>query len=316
MAKQTEVAQATQQDTRPQIANPFARERAKHINAGTVEIESQRAIAEVQAALTIAKARPRDPHQAFENMLTSCSRPSLASKAFYSYPRAGQTVTGPSIRLAEELARIWGNMEYGIRELSQRDGETEMEAFAWDLETNMKSSQRFTVKHEISTRSGVKELTDQRDIYELGANLGARRLRSRILAILPPDYVDAAIQACSHTLTGGGQKSFEDRIKDMIKAFGSIGVTKKHLEDRLGVKLSEILPDQFTELVGIYNTLKSGERKASDFFGAATAPAPAEDSTLGKINAKVAAQAEAPAPQQAAPQQAAAPAASDDEGLI
>lgn len=288
MTKKTDTpAVPAPQNSRPQINNPFAREHAKHISAGAVEIESQRAIAEVQASLTIAKARPRDPHQAFENMLVSCSRPSLAQKAFYSFPRAGQTVTGPSIRLAEELARIWGNMEYGIRELSHRDGETEMEAYAWDLETNMKSSQRFTVKHEISTRNGVKELTDQRDIYELGANLGARRLRSRILAILPPDYVDAAVQACAFTLTGGGQKSFEDRVKDMLKAFASLGVTKKHIEDRIGVKLTEILPDQFTELIGIYNTLKSGERKASEFFGAAASAAPEEGSSLGRINASV-----------------------------
>jgi hypothetical protein len=305
MAKTTEVAQTTQ-EARPQIANPFLKERAKHINAGTVEIEAQRAIAEVQASLMIAKARPRDPHQAFENMLTSCSRQSLASKAFYSYPRAGQTITGPSIRLAEELARIWGNMEFGTRELSQRDGETEMEVFAWDLETNMKSSQRFTVKHEISTRNGVKELTDQRDIYELGANLGARRLRSRILAILPPDYVDAAIQACAHTLTGGGQKPFADRIKDMITAFGQLGVTKKHIEDRLGAKLTEILPDQFTELVGIYNAIKTGERKASEYFGAQAAAAPEEESKLGKINAAAAAATPTPAP--AAEQQTPPPA--------
>lgn len=292
---------------RPAVANPFLASRAQHVNAGTVEIESQRAIAEVQASLTIAKARPRDPHTAFEKMLESCSRPAFAMKAFYSYPRGGQTVSGPSIRMAEELARIWGNMEYGIRELSQRDGETEMEAYAWDLETNMKSSQRFTVKHESHTRQGVKQLVDPRDIYELGANLGARRLRSRILAILPPDYVDGAIQQCTITSSGGGQKSMEDRIKEMLRAFATFGVKKQHLETRIGMKLADMLPEQFSTLIGIYNSLKDGQTKTSDWFGSGAA-APEEGSSLDTLNKSVA------APAAAAP--VTAPEATDDGELI
>lgn len=309
MSEKKEIAA---QPPRPGVSNPFAATRAQHVNAGTVEIESQRAIAEVQASLTIAKARPRDPHSAFEKMIESCSRPAFALKSFYSYPRAGQTISGPSIRMAEELARLWGNMEYGIRELSQRDGETEMEAYAWDLETNMKSSQRFTVKHELSTRQGTKQLTDQRDIYELGANLGARRLRSRILAILPPDYVDGAVQQCAHTIAGGGQKTLEDRIKEMLKAFAAFGIKKQHLETRLGLKLSDILPEQFTDLVGIYNSIKDGQSKASDWFGAGQA-APQEGSSLDAINKQVTNPSANPVATQ---QQPAPDPMNDDDGLI
>ena len=41
-----------------------------------------------------------------------------------------------------------------LRELSRRAGESEMEAYAWDLETNTMSSQKFTVKHIRDTRAG------------------------------------------------------------------------------------------------------------------------------------------------------------------
>lgn len=267
------------------VVNPFQRTAPAHVNAGTTEIEIQRAVAEVQASLMIAKARPRDQAQAFMNVIESCRRPSFAAKAFYAYPRGGQTITGPSIRFAEELARLWGNMEYGMRELSNRDGETEMEAFCWDYETNTKSSQRFTVKHVRDTRGGSVLLTDQRDIYELGANLGSRRVRARILAVLPPDLVEAAVEECRKTMSGEGTGNFSDRVKNMLKAFQALGVTKAHLEGRIGKPVSEILPEELTDLIGIYNSMKDGMTKASDWFGQGERK-PEEGSTLDNLASK------------------------------
>lgn len=86
--------------------------------------------------LVIAKRFPRNEVTAHVRVLEACRRPGLAQKAFYSYPRGGQTVKGPSIRFAEELARCWGNVDYGIKELSQDDGKSEMQVYAWDLKTN------------------------------------------------------------------------------------------------------------------------------------------------------------------------------------
>ena len=70
----------------------------------------------------------------------------------------------------------------------------EMQAYAWDLETNAQSVQNFTNPHIREVGGKAKVLTSQRDIYEINANMGARRLRSRILAILPTDLVDMAIE--------------------------------------------------------------------------------------------------------------------------
>ena len=74
-----------------------------------------------------------------------------------------------------------------------------MQAYCWDLETNTISSQNFTVEHIMETKQGNRKLTSQRDIYERTANDGARRLRSRILAILPPDLVEDCINECKKT---------------------------------------------------------------------------------------------------------------------
>ena len=152
------------------------------INQGTVAIESSRAMVEAQGKLLLAKQFPRNYTQSYTKAIEACQRKGFAESAFYSYPRGKETVTGVTIRFAEELARCYGNMDYGIKELSHEDGRSEMQAYAWDLETNTISSQNFTVEHIRETRYGNNKLTSQRDIYEKTANDGARRLRSRILA--------------------------------------------------------------------------------------------------------------------------------------
>lgn len=236
------------------------------INQGTVAIEASRAVAEAQGKLLIAKKFPRNETEAFAKAIQSCQRPGLASKAFYSYPRGKETVTGVTIRFAEELARCYGNLDYGIKELSNSDGQSEMQAYCWDLETNTMSLQNFTNKHIRESKYGNTELKSQRDIYELNANMGARRLRSRILAILPPDLVEECIQECRRTLAGDNSTPIIDRINKMVVAFQKIGVSKEQLEKRLNHTVESVIEEELVELTGIYNGIRTKETKVSEWF--------------------------------------------------
>lgn len=251
----------------PAQSNPFAKHLAEHVNAGAVAIESERAIAEAQGKLVIAKRFPRDQARAYANIIDACKRPGLAEEACYSFPRGGQTVSGPSIRLAEMLAANWGNIDYGIRELSRKDGVSEMEAYCWDLETNTMSSQKFTVRHIRDTRSGGVKLTDERDIYELTANMGGRRLRARILAILPADLVQASVDECGKTLAGSNDLPLADRVRNAVAAFKTLGVSPDLIEKRLGHKLDVVTPDELGDLRKIHNSIRDGISKRDDWFG-------------------------------------------------
>ena len=243
-----------------------------NINQGTVAIEASRAIAEAQGKLVIAKKFPRNEIAAYAKAMEACQRPTMAAKAFYSFPRGGQTVEGPTIRFAEELARCWGNIDYGIKELSQDDGKSEMQAYAWDLETNAQSVQNFTNPHQREktdkrTRTTVMEnLTSQRDIYENNANMATRRLRSRLLAILPSWFVEDAINECKRTLAGKNDTPLIDRVKNMVVQFAKMGVTQEQIEKRLKKKIETMNSDDFVEFIGIYNAIKQGESKIADWF--------------------------------------------------
>ena len=239
------------------------------INQGTVAIEASRAIAEAQGKLVIAKRFPRNEVDAYAKAMEACQRPTMAAKAFYSFPRGGQTVEGPTIRFAEELARCWGNIDYGIKELSQDDGKSEMQAYAWDLETNARSVQNFTNPHQREQGKKMVKLTSQRDIYENNANMATRRLRPRILAILPSWFVEDAIEECKKTLAGRNDTPLIDRVKKMVVAFAKLGVTQEQIERRLKKKIDTMNADDFVEYTGIFNAIKQGESKIADWFESA-----------------------------------------------
>lgn len=229
-------------------------------------VESQRAAQEVQAQYVIAKRFPRDENVAFSKIMKACERKFLAEQAIYAYPRGTQVVTGPSIRLAEVLSQAWGNLDAGIVEIEQSNGVSVCKAYATDLETNISVSKTFHVAHERHTRRGVTRLTDPRDIYELVANQGARRLRACLLGIIPADVAEAAVKQCEKTLAAGNNEPIEERVRKMVLKFNEIGIGVDHLEKRLGHKLSAIIETEIVTLGSIYKSIKDGMGKREDFF--------------------------------------------------
>lgn len=230
--------------------------------------QSDREQQEVQAMMVIAKRFPRNPIEAMDRILRACTRETLAQGAVYSYPRGGQSVEGPSIRLAETLAQEWGNIQYGIRELSQTNGESTVEAFAWDIQTNTRQVKVFQVPHIRYTKKGKTVLTDPRDIYELVANNGARRLRACILGVIPGDVVEEAVKQCSLTLSANADTSPEG-LKKMSEKFAEFGVTQEMIATRCQCRFEAIRPAQIIQLRKIYTSIKDGMSNAEDWFNTA-----------------------------------------------
>lgn len=253
-------------------------------NKGTVAIEQSRAIAEAVAQFEFAKRFPREKSRVYEKLNEVCSSLALATKATYSYPKGGAPVKGSSIRLAEEIARCYGNIQYGIRELSRTQGASEMQAFAIDLETNTSKVINFTVEHVRHTKTGVNKLTDPRDIYELAANQGSRRVRSCILAIIGRDLEEYALNLCNKTIAGNSQQTISERIRNMVQAFAPWGVKVKHIEKYIGCKADNMLVEHLVDLISIYNSIKDGMTSPSQWFGIPTAHAGGDGSAASKLN--------------------------------
>jgi len=245
--------------------NPFAVSAPRTSSNAVAQSDQQRAVAEVQAAMVIARMNPRDQRDSMDRILNACTRPSLADAAVYTYARGGSNISGPSIRLAEAMAQSWGNMQFGIRELSNSGGESMVQAYAWDVETNTRREVTFQVPHTRHTKAGAKKLEDPRDIYELVANQGARRLRACILAVIPGDVTEAAVAQCETTMHAKADTS-PDAVAKLVQAFAAYGVSKAQIEKRIQRRLDAIQPAQIVALRKVYASLKDGMSVANEWF--------------------------------------------------
>ena len=253
------------------VASPFSShqvDKAEAENTNAVQRqETERAVSETKAAIMLAKQFPRDQAEATNNILMACCRPTLAEKSVYSYKKGNQEVTGASIRLAEAIAQAWGNLQFGIRELDQRQGVSTVEAFAWDVQSNTRQTKVFQVNHSIKLKDGrIKNITDPREIYEMVANQGARRMRNCILGLIPGDVIEAAVEQCEKTLATKVDITPE-RIQKMLDTFEAMGVSKDAIKQKIGRNVDATMPPAvFANLGKIANSIKDGYATPADHF--------------------------------------------------
>lgn len=240
---------------------------ADRVGQGTA-VEQSRAVAQVQAAVFIAQQCPRDVPSALIEMRDSCNQMRLAEKAFFRYSRGSGQITGPSIHLARELARCWGNIDYGLTEMLRDDqhGQSEMQAYAWDLQRNTRNASTFIVPHKRDTKTGVKALTDMRDVYENNANNGARRVREAIFNVLPRWYTDEAQELCAKTLQNGGGEPLPKRITNCIERFAELKISVDQLEEKVGAVTGKWSAIDLAQLTVVYGSIQRGEVKAEEEF--------------------------------------------------
>ena len=238
-----------------------------------------RVVAEVKAQVLMARQFPRDVMYARDRILRECQRPSLAEKAVYSFVRGKDTVSGPSIRLAEVLARNWGNCTFGYEVLDRKippepgaAGTSILRAYAWDLETNTYISRQFEVKHWRQTKSGGYALKEDRDIYELESNMASRRMRACILQMIPGDLTSDAVKACRMTESSGLTERMKDKnqrealISKTVAIFEKMGASLSDLEDLLQAKKDDWQADQMLRLKEVINAIRDNVTPIGDFF--------------------------------------------------
>ena len=256
-----------------EIENIYGGNRATVSRGVTAEMVASRQTQEALGQIVMAKRFPRNEIESYGRIIRACQRKSLAEQAMYEYPRGGQKVTGPSIRLAEAIAQNWGNLDFGFVELEQRGGESQVMAYAWDLETNTRQTKIFSVPHVRGTKKGNIPLTDPRDIYELVANQAARRVRACILGIIPGDVIDAAIEQCNVTMMDGADKPIIDLVRDMSNIFQKeFSVPLSAIEEYIGCKSEAFSMNDLVRLKKVYRSLKDGMAKREDYFNLSQKP--------------------------------------------
>jgi hypothetical protein len=230
-------------------------------------VEQTRAVAEVQAAVFVAQQNPRNMDRALADMRDTTGRLSIAEHAFYQVTNRG---AGPTIHLMTELARIWGNLDYGVKELNRDDdaGVSEILAYASDLQTNTRNVRSFLVPHSRMKSGRREKLIDLGDIYLNNQNVGARAVRECISKVLPAWFRAEAEQRCRDTLRNGedGGEPLAKRIERMVSAFGQLGVKLDQLEQKLGRKRGAWDGADVASMVTTYQSIQRHETTREDEF--------------------------------------------------
>lgn len=242
--------------------------------------EIARAVAEIQASFAIAVKRPRDEMAARDRMKQAVKQGAFAKTCFYSFPRARTEIFGPSINLAKECARVWGNFIVGYRIMQDDDESRTIEAYAWDLETNTRYPLQDTFKKRIQRKDYKTGLTsyiepDERDLRELTAKRAAIQMRNAIFDLLPRDFVDELVDLARAASKKGKIVPNEFR-RQLLTNFGKMGVYVDRIDyyclENYGHKFDATNDDELQELEGVVRAIKDGVASRDEYFGRSGAP--------------------------------------------
>lgn len=238
--------------------------------AGT--LAASREQAEIQAAYIIAQKYKRSEAESFGRLYRSIDRPLFAAKALYSFPRGGTTITGPSVALAREAARCWGNIRSGIRIIESDDKWISLVGWCLDLETNSYKAvedkfKRLIQRKDKKTGQTVWVVPDERDTRELQNKRGAICERNAILQLLPADLIEEAISRVKASYRGKGvDKSLEQGIRDLIYLFHGAGISREMVERRVGHGIDDISLEEYGELQSVFTSIQDGNSNISEYF--------------------------------------------------
>lgn len=254
--------------------NPFGSTELQVREVGALAVQT-REQAEVQALIVSAKKFPRDEMQCYQRLLKSMTRRTMAENAEYKFPRGGKDITGPTVDLAREALRCWGNARSGLRIVSIDDEYAHVVGFAFDLEQNNYREAEDKFKILVQRKDKFTQKTewvkpDERDLRELCNRRGAICERNAILKLLPPDLIEDAFQAARDTRLAASRNELRDNKEDVLRRtlikFDKLAVSKEMIEAWLGHEFNLITAEKFDELKIIGTSIAEGHSKREEHF--------------------------------------------------
>jgi hypothetical protein len=225
--------------------------------------------AEIDVQISTAKNYPRSLTQFRNKAMTMLMLDqAVAEECFYVLPRAGKTIEGPSVRLAEIVAASYGNMRSGARVVAEEGEFVVAQGVCHDLENNLAVT--FEVKRRITDRNGARFNSDM--IGVTGNAAASIAFRNTVFRVVPkvlwlPLYEQA------RKVARGDEKTFSVKREAVLVAFEKIKVPRKAIFAYLGIGgMDDMNSDHVITLVGIGNAIKSGEASIQDILGEAEAP--------------------------------------------
>ena len=260
------------------------------VENATRDMVATREQTEIQGAIVIAKRFPRSEDAAFAKMRRAFQSANLANAAAYRFPRGGKEVSGKSVDLARECAKLWGNIRSGMRVVQMDDTYIHIKGFAFDMETNVYAEAEDKFKPLIQRKFDGQTKwikPDERDLRELVNRHGAICERNAILKVLPSYFTDAAFDEATKTMSAAAhgelKQSRDATIRNLVSWYDEIGVNVQMLEAKLGHPLANINENELVELRKIGKSIVDGNSKREEHFDMPRPAEPEKDTLAGDL---------------------------------
>lgn len=232
---------------------------------------------EIEGSMMLAKRFPREEEDCRKTIFQACGRPTLAETALYEFPRGDETVIGANVRLAREMARIWGNIRCGFRVMATdtEAQEAHVQGFAFDTQTNAYRCEEARVRTRVYRRSTgwIDLLGDdalggdtERQLGEVIGRAGAKLERNCVLRLLPADLVDEAVEQVKITQAKGVDP---EALREVVRYFGARGVSPQQIEAVIGKEVRSATKEDIASLRRVAQTIREGTATIEEVFGSA-----------------------------------------------
>lgn len=238
--------------------------------------------AQIDMQIATAKRYPRDPVRVRMNMLKyACLDESTAEACFYTLPRGGKTISGPSVRLAEIAVGAYQNIRTATRCVGVvTTGDSPhctVQAAFHDLENNVavciEKRRRITGKAMWENGKKVGNRPPDEDDINLAVNAcSAIAFRDAAFKVIPQALIAPVLAKCREIALGDVKSIVAKRAK-VIERLLKMGATLDRVCERVGVrKDDEIDAAKLEILIGLGTALKDGDISLEDAFPAHAEP--------------------------------------------
>lgn len=258
--------------------------------------------AEIDSLIFRAQQQPRSLKLFVNEALTMATiSEDIADSCVYALPRAGKTLEGPSVRLAEIVAAAYGNLRTGARVI-YNDGKTiTAQGIVHDLQKNIlhtEEVQRSILQHEWipdperpgKNKKSGKMVTMNEDMQVIAGRAAcAIAYRNAIFKVVPAALIQDIYEKVKSTAKGTIE-TLGARREKAVKYFTDQGIKPEQIFTVLEVKgIEDIDLDKFAVLRGMCSAHRNGEATLDGIFTAPDAKAKADAATKAaedKLNKK------------------------------
>ena len=225
---------------------------------------------------------------------------------FYRFPvknrKTGKTdwIEGPSVKCANNVARLFGNCQVDTRVLDAGDSWIIYARFV-DYETGFSMTRPFQ-QGKGASRLGGEDQSRRLDIaFQIGVSKAIRNVVCNALEV----HTNYAFEEAKENLVGRVGRNlteYKARTKERIEGFG---IELKQVEAQVGRPLDQWLAPDVARVIAEIKAIQDGMATVDETWPLAAPPEPKRDDEPAPAAAEPAAQAEPPAadpaPRQAAP---------------